>query len=101
MLAVALGTELRHRLPIIAVMAFHSVRGLVKRHGDRTVLALQCLAATAAKHHGRISAPIEKHHRLLAARQTVCNFQDQLPREDLVFSRLLEFSTHIHQLNFR
>src|SRR4029077_19550448 len=38
-----------HRRSVSTIMALHPLRALVVRHGDSAVLALQCLATTAAK----------------------------------------------------
>ena len=61
-------------------------------HGDGAVLALHRLTARAAEHDGGVATSVQQHHDLLAALQPVGDFLNQLPGEDLVFSRLLKLS---------
>ena len=84
-----------------AIVANHFVLALVMRHRDGAVLALQRLAAGAAQHHRRISAPVEQHHDLLFMFQPLADFLRQLARDDLLVSGFLELLAHVDDFDFR
>ena len=76
-LATAMRTLLGDLRHVSAIMAFHLVFAFVVRHRDGAILALQRLAARAAQHHRRVSAPVEQHHDLLFLFQPLANFLRQ------------------------
>src|ERR1700733_4872074 len=111
MLALALRANLRHCPSRAAVVTLQPLSGLrdrivlayllVVRHRDRTVLALNLLAATSAHHYSRIPAAVQQQDHLLPAIERELRLLNQTPRKDLLLPGLAKLRAHIDQFYHR
>ena len=102
MLTLTLGTDLGDGALESAVVAFEFVIALMVGERDGAVLALHGLAARAAEDDGRVAATVQQHHGLLAAGKALADgLRESAGKEHfLFFILLLEFETHIEDLDF-
>lgn len=115
MFAVALWTASRNRAPEAAIVALEALsfagesvvwgagvlrRRLVVRERDGAVLALELFAAGAADDGERVAAAVKQDNGLLAALQCSLGLLDERAREEIFLAGLLEFTTHVDELDF-
>ena len=99
-LAGALGTGLRHRARIAAVVALEHAAALVMSHGNGAVLALHRVAAGAAENECRIAAAVQQQHDLFPARQAFADVAGELARDELFVAGFAELFAHVENFNF-
>src|SRR5271154_6669048 len=104
MLAVAIRAALGHSSFVTAIVTFQALahrrvtvdrcHRLVVGERDRTVLALQLLAASAAHDNEGVAAAVEQDDGLLAAIERGLGLVDEGAREEMLLACLLKFTAH-------